>query len=461
MKTIYPKEIFRAYDIRGIYPSEINEQFAYDLGRAFAVFLKEKVKAESHGRAEMPTVLVNRDLRASSEALHASLTLGLAESGVNVFDGGIATTPMHYFGIGTYEVHGGIMVTASHGAPEMNGFKISTKKERISQETGLLNIWELMNNAFPQNSRLGVIQEFLYEDRYVNFLKTFWHTRHFSKTMRVILDASGGPTARILEKLLPSLSIQPEKIFFEPDPKFEKHSPNPLLPKSQEFIQKTCRKTHCDLGVLFDGDGDRAVFFDEEGAPIPGDFIAALIAETKLERKKYGTVLLDVAASRRVREFIEEKNGVAKIMRVGTSYFRNALEKDGSVIIGAESSGHFYYPEFFNSDAAILTFLYILDILLQKETALSELLRPLNTLARSGEINFSVRDKEEVLKRMEENFSDGIISKIDGITVEYPEWWFNIRPSNTENLIRLHIEANTKDLLDEKKVLLEGLIKRE
>jgi phosphomannomutase len=445
--------VFRAYDIRGLYPTDINEEFAYKLGRAYVHFLRLEKKID------VQNILVNRDTRASSSSLYQALIKGITEGGVSVFEGGVSTTPMHYFGVGTFDIQAGIMVTASHGAPDLNGFKLSTKTERIASDTGLLNLSALIEAEFPPSEKVGSVRELSFIDQYIDFLKKFILFPNVSVRHHVAIDASGGAAGMVLDALLSHVPIEATKLFFEPDPAFRTHNPNPLLPESQQFIKKVLEGSHQEFGVIFDGDADRAVFFDEHGAEVPNDYIAALIAEEKLRvNSSRKTVLLDVNASRRSREYVEKSNGFVQIVRVGTAFFRNALQRDPTVLLGAESSGHFYFPEFFNSDAAILAFIYVLNIVARANQPLSELVAPMRTSARSGEINFQVKDKESLLEKIKEKFNDAKITTIDGLMVEYKDWWFNIRPSNTERVIRLHIEADSKKLLDEKQAVLQPLI---
>lgn len=447
------KDVFRAYDIRGFYGTDINEEFAYILGRALVRFLR------GHKKLDLRAVLVNRDLRSTSAKLYSKLIDGMTDEGVAVFDGGAATTPMHYFGVGTFDVQAGVMVTPSHGAPGMCGFKISTKTERIASETGLHDVYRLMRQEFPPPDGRGTVRPIEFLDKYVSFLKSFARVSPLSPKIHVVLDACGGPAGMVLQKLLPSLAVESTNLFFDADPEFARHDPNPLFTQSQAFIKERIQKSHQDFGVLFDGDADRIVFFNERGEEIAGDYITAIISEEKLRLQPYKEILVDVNASRDAVRYIEARKGIVRRIRVGTAFFRNELERARDALMGAESSGHFYYPEFFNSDGAVLTFLYVLNILAASHKPLSELVSPMQTSVRSGEINFEVSDKDAVMGNVKRHFSDGALSTIDGIAIEYPEWRFTLRPSNTDPVIRLHIEADTKDLLEEKRKILEGLIR--
>lgn len=446
------KEVFRAYDIRGWYGKDIDEDFAYAFGRALVRFLREEKKLAVNA------IVVNKDARSVSEKLYPRFIDGMIDEGVTVFDGGVSTTPMHYFSIGTYDVQAGVMVTPSHGAPGMCGFKISTKTERISEETGILEIYAMMRQPLPSVTKKGVVHPFDALEQYVHFLKTHIHIPMIGPKLHIAIDAAGGAAGKVLKKLLPDMRIEHTDLFFDADPEFATHDPNPLLPQSQAFVRQEIKKSIQDFGVLFDGDGDRVLFFDESGEEASIDYVAALIAREKLQSRPYATVLLDVNASRRSVEYIEDKKGVVKRIRVGTAFFRNELQRDPSIIMGAESSGHFYYPEFFNSDAAMLTFIYLLNIRAFAQRPLSELIAPMRTVARSGEINFMISDKDRMLEKVKQYFFDGKLSTIDGIAIEYPEWRFTLRPSNTDPVTRMHIEANTKKLLEEKRKVLEGLI---
>ncbi len=447
------KSVFRAYDIRGKYPNEINEEFAYLLGRAFVLFLMEKKNIP------VKAILVNRDARFESKALQESLVRGLIDGGVVVFDGGIGTTPMHYFGIGTFDVDAGIMVTPSHGPVGTTGFKISTKTERIASETGLPEIYERMSAPFSLPKTRGVVKEFVMLPRYIRFLMQFIKVSPFGTMPRVVIDAAGGAAVIVLKELLTQIRVDARKLFFDLDPVFSRHSPNPLDVESQASVVAELKKNHQDFGVIFDGDGDRAIFFDEFGEIMQPDVVGALIAEEKLKYIPHKVTLFDVNSSKKSREYVQSKHGYVEVVRVGTAFFRNRLQRDQGIILGAESSGHYYYPEFFNSDAAILTFIYMLNLRAGTQKRMSDLASPMRTTFRSGEINFIVQNKDVLTAEILARFKSAKISTLDGLSVEYPTWWFSLRASNTEPLVRLHIEADTKELLQEKVSELENIVR--
>ena len=446
------QSVFRAYDIRGKYPDEISEEFAYLLGRALVLFLREKKGI--HAKA----ILVNRDARFESKALQEALMRGLVDEGVTVFNGGIATTPMHYFGIGTFDVDAGVMVTPSHGPVGTTGFKISTKSERIAFETGLPEIYERMRVPFSPPKARGVAKEFVMLPQYIQFLRQFVKVSSFGAMPRVVIDAAGGAAAIVLKELLTQIRVDATKLFFDLDPAFSRHSPNPLDRESQVSVVDELKKNHQDFGVIFDGDGDRAIFFDEFGEIVQPDIVGALIAEEKLKYVSHKVTLFDVNSSKKCREYVQSKNGYVEVVRVGTAFFRNRLARDQGIILGAESSGHYYYPEFFNSDAAILTFIYMLNLRAGTRRLISDMASPMRTTFRSGEINFTVKNKDGLTAEILARFKDATISTLDGFSVEYPAWWFSLRASNTEPLVRLHIEADTKELLGEKVGELENII---
>jgi len=453
MKKFNP-DIFKAYDIRGKFPEDVNEEIAERIGKATAIFLSRKL------RKKRLKILVCQDVRLSSERLKNAVVSGIIVQGNDVFDAGIGTTPFFYFLMSTKNFDGGIMVTASHNPPEYNGFKIRGKRcVPISMGTGLEKIKNLVNRKFENVKEPGskiMLDLAKLRKEYIDFL-----SRGVSiGKMSAVIDASGGSACFFLPELLnkfPQLIYKP--LFFEPDGSFRKHSPNPLLKDAQKFIKKELERSKFKFGAIFDGDGDRIIFFDEKGNHIPSEFIIGLFADEELKKNPRSWFVLPINTSRGVHEYIAEKGGRIKLSRVGATFVHEAMVK-AKASSGGELSGHFYFKDFYYNDSGIFAWLKLADILSQTHKPLSHLIEPLNRYINSGEINFNVKDKKAVLKRVLSKYKKTArISLLDGITADFEDWRFNIRPSNTEPLIRFVLEAKTKELFEEKIKELRVLIK--
>ena len=397
--------IFRAYDIRGRYPEEINEDSAYKIARAFARYLKL-----SNMEGRILKVVISADARESSPALKEAFLEGLSDEGAEIIDAGITTTPMHYFIVNKMDADGGAMITASHNPPEFNGIKLS-KKGAVSIGSGA-GLEEIKNDA-----------------------------------IRGIFQNSDGKTKGKVTK----------KDFFGEYIEFL----NGCFPHLKSYIAKLVAGKKVP-GLSFDFDGDRVLFRDESGKAVPGDIITALLAQKYAEPGE--KIVCDLRSSRAVKEEVEAKGGVAIESRVGHSFIKALMKKENAVF-GGELSGHYYFRDFFYSDSGIFAALAVLDLIKTAQKSLSELVRPLMRHFKSEEINFEVKDKEKILDKVAAYFTDlpagrqaPKISYLDGIKVEYPDWWFNLRPSNTEDFLRLNIEASTPELLEEKRRILSDLI---
>ena len=444
--------IFKAYDIRGKYPSEINEEAAERIGRATALYLNRKY------RTQKIKILVCRDLRISSEPLKAALAKGIISAGCDMIDGGIGTTPFFYFLMHKIKPDGGIMITASHNPKEYNGFKLRGRGDvPILGGTGLEKIVALTRRTHVKSTapKGSVLPCRNYRDDYVKFL---CRGITIPNRLRVVVDAAGGATSLFLPKLLSRFSnLIYKPLFFEPDGSFKRHPPNPFLPDAQIYAKKTLESGGFNFGVIFDGDGDRIVFLDEKGDFVHPDYIAALLAEEELKTRPGSWFVFTANTSKNAWEYIQERGGKVRISRVGYVFMQGAMKKT-SALIGSEISGHYCFKEFFNDDSALLAFLRLADFLSHTKLPLSQLIKTMERYVTSEEINFSVQDKGAVLKRIQDFYQDGKISRLDGISVDFPDWWFNLRPSNTEPYIRLVMEARTQELYDEKMKELERII---
>lgn len=447
------ESIFRSYDIRGLYPAEINKETAYLIGKAYVQFLRLKVKSIKSG----VRILISRDMRDSSPELSEALVRGLIESGADVIDIGLSTTPMHYFGINFLNTDGGIMVTASHNPAEYNGLKVSLAKAvPVGKDSGLEEIkkFALDDNATIVD-KIGTVAQKDILDDYINFLT---QNRKISKNLKLVVDAGNGMAGFVLPKIFEKLGIENyEPLYFDLDGNFPNHEANPLKEETLAELKKKVLENKADLGIAFDGDGDRVGFVANDGEAVCGDYIIALIAGSLLEKKSGGKIIYDVRSSRAARELIEEKGGVPFRGKVGHAYMKERLRKEG-ILFGGELSMHYYFQEFFNCDSGELAMIKVLELLSESGKSLAELVRPLKKYFQSGELNFEVENKEAKIKEIETKFSDGKIDYLDGLTVEYLDWWFNLRASGTEPFLRLNIEANTKELLEKKQKLLAEII---
>ncbi|OGD38372.1 hypothetical protein A3A25_01215 [Candidatus Azambacteria bacterium RIFCSPLOWO2_01_FULL_46_26] len=446
--------IFKAYDVRGVYPGEINEETVYLVGRAFAVWLTKKARKQ-------PVIVVGSDARISSPGLKKALVRGILEQGGKIIDIGLATTPMFYFAVNKAKADGGAMVTASHNPAKYNGLKFTLKQARpVGEETGLEEIKAFALRAkFAASVKKGTLKKKLLFKKYVNFM--LWQIKNIEMPdLKIAIDSGNGMAGLILPKLFKKIKrIKVFPLYFKIDCGFPNHEANPLKEDTLNDLKNLMRKKKADAGIAFDGDGDRVVFLTAEGRPARADFITALLAGEYLKKYPKAKIAFGVNSSRVVREAIAEKGGRPFVSRIGHSFFKEHLWKEG-VVFGGELSGHYYFRDFFNADSGIFTMMKVLKIVAQEKKPLSELIKPFERYFASGEINFEVKDKFGIIKNLEKKFSDGRVSKVDGLSVEYKDWWFNVRSSNTEPLLRLNLEAKTKKILEEKKKMLTIIIKK-
>ena len=448
-----PQTIFKPYDIRGIYPGEINEKISRKLGRSFAAFIK------SYSKKSVPEIVVGMDSRSSSEALLRSLAEGLLAEGARVRSIGLVSSPMHLFGVVHLGADAGIMITASHNPKEYNGFKFTLGNgESIGEDSGLRDIqatFDALKDDLDIHA-LGGVEKIDLVDRYVDFLLK---DRVIDSSLKVVADSGNGAVGAILPTLRRKSSFSAIPLFSEPDGSFPNRSPDPTSPGAMRFTQAAVREQNADLGVVFDADGDRAVFVDERGEEVDPNLITALLAEYFLEKSPGEKIWYDAVSSKIVPESIAGAGGVPVVGRVGRVRAKAAM-KECNCLFGGEHSAHYYFRDYFFSDSALLTLLYVMEILSSKKQKLSALLKKFERYVRSGEMNFKIKEKESLLEEIKKVYSHGKFNVIDGITVEFGDWWFNIRPSNTEPLIRLNIEAEDSARLDEEKKRLVALIER-
>ena len=439
------RSIFKAYDIRGTYPDQLDEEAAYRIGLAFA----------TSGLISGDPVVVGRDMRKSSDALFSALARGLTDGGKNVVDIGRVTTPMLYFAVNVLNGAGGVMITASHNPARYNGFKLVREQGiPISATTGLAEIKNrALEGAAPTGKKGSVRQESV-EDRYVEFFRQRFS---ISRDRKTIIDTGNGMVGAILPRVLATQDIPYNGLFFTPDGDFPNHEANPLKEENLEDLRREVRANPGSVGAAFDGDGDRVAFIDEDGNLVRGDLLTALIASHLLDKRGPGTIIYDLRSSRVVPEIIEAHGGRPIKTRVGHSFIKALMRKEKALFAG-ELSFHFYFSDFFYCESGILAMLTVLKLLADTGKELKALVAPLRKYAHSGEINFRVRDQQAAMDAVAARFSDGEISRLDGLSVDYPDWWFNLRPSNTEPLLRLNAEANSPELLAEKLNEIEAVL---
>jgi phosphomannomutase len=433
--------IYKAYDIRGIVPDELDAAEAFRIGRATARFLGAGV------------VAVGRDARTSSPELFEALVGGLRDEGVDVIDVGAVATPMLYFAVEHLGAGGGVMITASHNPARYNGFKICREHAiPIGQASGLVEIERLVpgiDREPPRTPRGGLRREDVREP-YVDHVLRVGEGR---PQLRVAVDCGNGMASVGLEPLLARLDLEVERLYFEPDGRFPNHEADPLKLENLRDVCDAVRRRGADLGVAFDGDGDRAVFVDDAGAPIPSDLLTALLARRQLRRHPGGRVLYDLRSSRVTREEIEAAGGVAEMCRVGHSFVKARMREVGAIFAG-ELSGHMYFrfSPTLVADDGTAALVAVLDLLAAEGRPLSELVAPLRRYAASGEINRRVEDVASLLAAIEAEHADAPeISHLDGLLVRYSDWWFNLRPSNTEPVLRLNLEADSERAMVERR----------
>ena len=450
------ESIFKAYDIRGVYPDQVDEEAGWKIGHAAAQFLRSLLHGYERGQANAQSLVVGRDMRTHSPVLAQALMEGMTGSGANVIDIGMIDTPQIYFAINHLGTCGGVQVTASHNPAPYNGFKISGLQARpIGSETGLLEIKHIAT-ALRHTTAAGkgqVVTKDLTEP-YRRHVLSFLNSN--LKKLRVVIDASNGMAGQWVPVLFGQLDMEIIPLNFACDGAF-KHDPNPLVEANLAELKKTVIQKKADVGLCFDGDADRLMVIDEKGKTISCDIITALMARYFLEKNPASTVVYDLRSSWTVKETIIQYAGHPRRERVGHAFIKKTL-KDTKGIFGGELSGHFYYRDNYFADSGMITLVHLLNILSTSDQPLSKLVKPLQRYSGSGEINFEVEDKQAMMDELTQKYADAKIDKLDGVTIQYPSWWFNCRPSNTEPLLRLNVEAKTKELLQEKLNELKALL---
>ena len=450
------KSIFKAYDIRGLYPDQVDEEAAWKIGHATAQFLRSLLSGYDRGQSNVQSVAVGHDMRTHSPGLLDALIKGMNGSGANVIDVGMIDTPQIYFAINHLGTCGGVQVTASHNPAEYNGFKISGLQARpISSQTGLLEIRHIsLALRHTVSAGTGTVTHEDLSDPYRRHVLSFLDSN--LKRLKVVIDASNGMAGKWAPILFGDLDIEIIPLNFECNGTF-KHDPNPLVETNLAELKQKVIETRADLGMCFDGDADRLIVIDEKGQTIGCDIMTALMAGYFLQVNPGATILYDLRSSRVVAQEIQKYGGQPRRERVGHAFMKKTL-KDTKGVFGGELSGHFYYRDNFFADSGMITLVHMLNILSATDKPLSELLKPLMCYHSSGEMNFEVENKQAMMDSLTAKYSDAEIDYLDGVTIQYSDWWFNCRPSNTEPLLRLNIEAKTSETLANKLDELKALL---
>jgi len=440
--------IFKAYDIRGVYPDQINEEDAWKIGYAAARFLPSLLRGYKRGQAHALSLCVGRDMRTHSKTLAQALIKGINTAGASVIDIGMIDTPQMYFAINHLGTCGGVQVTASHNPARYNGFKISGLDAKpVGVDTGLIEIQHIATALLHTKGNVtGSVEEHDLTAEYKNHVLKF--LRPNIKKLKIAVDASNGMAGKMVPAIFGDLPIEIISINFQHTGKF-KHEPNPLVEKNLAQVKSAVKRRKCDFGICFDGDADRLMMVDEKGAVVACDLMTALMVPFFLKKDPKSTVVYDLRSSLVVSEEIIKNGGTPRRERVGHAFMKKAM-RDSHAIFGGELSGHFYYRDNYCTDSGLITLVHLLNIVSDAKVPISELVKPLRRYHSSGEINFKVEDKQAEMDELAKKYNDGQFDHLDGVTVRYKEWWFNCRPSNTEPLLRLNIEARTKKLLDEK-----------
>jgi phosphomannomutase len=430
--------IFKAYDVRGLYPDQMDEKIAYRIGRGFARVISELESTP----VEQLRLGLGRDMRLTAPAMAHEYAHGMLDEGAHVIDVGQVGTEQLYYLVGSQELDGGLMCTASHNPKAYTGAKLLRRGAlALSGDTGIPELRDIVTGGEPgEHVDSGGYETVDVTAGFQEKVKSFIDAAAVRK-MKVVLDGGNGMAGAMVGPILDELPLEQVATYWEPDGNFPDHEPNPLLPENRTFIMKKVLSEGAELGIAWDGDADRCFFIDDTGQFVDGDFLTALLAEAILAKDPGALILYDVRASRAVRHVVERAGGRADVNRVGHAFFKTRMRKDGAAF-GGEVSGHYYFRDFYCADSGTLPALLILELLSVKGKRMSELLAPYReNYFISGEINSEVHDQDAKMKEIAERYSDAKIDWLDGVSVDYEDWHFNVRPSNTEPLLRLNLES--------------------
>lgn len=439
--------VFKAYDIRGVYPEELNKELAFKVGGATVKFLNAK------------TLVIGEDARISSPALRGAVVDAVTKAGANVYYIGQCTTPLFYFSANKIKADGGIMITASHNPPHYGGLKIVGPRSRpIGKETGLLEIEKLSEGNIETAKKEGMVEEVNFIEDYVNFvISRSKIDPATAKNIKFVVDAGNGMTPIVLRPLLSKLKLNDVKIHFEIDGGFPNRSPDVSKEENLMDVKARVVETGSRFGVAFDGDGDRIVFVDHEGKKIDSSFILGLLFNLGSGFFGKPKTVYDLRFSRAIKELL---GGYGIRSLVGHTFIKEAMLRNNADL-GGELSGHFFFKEMGSVESSVLVMLKILKLLSENRKDIAELVRPFNRYSNSGEINIEIGNNEQgvaIIQRVKEKYKDGRIDELDGVTVDYKDWWFSLRLSNTEPIIRLVVEGDTLDIMQGKVKELRSVI---
>lgn len=440
--------IFKTYDIRGIWGEDINQEIAVAIGQAYATYLKPK------------RVVCGRDVRISGPEFQAGVIKGMRSLGVNVVDIGVVTSDALYFAVGKYGFDGGAMITASHNPAEWNGIKF-TREQAIPLygSAGIKQIGEIVAaDAFAPLEAEGTYETMDIQAAYVEQVLSFGKFTGQDRKLKVVIDAGNGTVARFLPDIMSRLPFEWEVINGEPDGNFPGRNPNPLAEGALDGLSKHVISTQADLGVAFDADADRMFFMDEQGQRVFGDVLTALLAKNFLRKYPGSAIVYNLICSHIVPEEIIKAGGRPIRSAVGHAFMKPAM-RDNDAVFGGEISCHFFFRDHYYADAGLVAMVAGLEYLSQQPKALSVLAKEIDIYAHAAEINTTVSDVPAILAKLKERYADGHIDEVDGVTVEYDDWWFNVRPSNTEPLLRMSIEAKHQAMMEQKRDEVLALIR--
>ena len=431
--------IFKAYDIRGTYPDQLDGEIAYQIGASLTTYLKPGA------------VAIGRDMRLSSDELFEHLAKGINDNGVDVVDLGRISTDGLYFAVGKYGYDAGVMITASHNPKNYNGFKVCRKNaEPLSGKEGLDQVLQAIqqDKYLRKSANKGAIVRRDIGEDYSKHCLSFIDLSK-AKPYHVVIDAGNGMAGATLPSVLEKLPIKVTRLFFELDGNFPNHLASPIELENLVDLQKKIAEIEADFGVAFDGDADRMFLVDRFGNQVGGDMVTALVAKSMLQKHPGETILYNLICSKAVPELIERMGGKAIRTQVGHALIKPLMKKHNA-IFGGEHSGHFYFRDNWFADSGLIAFLVCLELMSSESRHLDELIADINPYFRSGEINTRVKDARDKIEHVAEAFKTGQQDRLDGLTVQFDDYWFNVRPSNTEPLLRLNVEADSKELLEKK-----------
>jgi phosphomannomutase len=439
--------IFKAYDIRGIYPTDLNDDVAYLIGRAFVTFLKPE------------QVIVGHDMRLSGPAVFDAVTRGITDQGADVINIGLVSTDQYYFACSKLGLPG-MMVTASHNPKAYNGFKMVRRMPQLlSGDEGIQDLRALVESEdFPQPSRKGTITPHQFKDEFIQHVLSLIDVSAL-KPLKVIADTGNGTVGPILKEVYAHLPVDLTGMYLEPDGNLPNHGLDPLQPENRAELEQRVVDEKAAIGFAFDGDGDRFFAIDDRGKFIPGDLLTALMGSYLLEKNPGAKVIYDVRSSWAVADMVQERGGISLVERVGHAFMKQRMSKEGALFAG-EVSGHYYFKDFNCADSGIIPSLILLEMLSVKGISISAMLKDLEAkYFISGEINSTVDDQHAKIEELAERYKDGKQERLDGLSVSFDTWHFNVRPSNTEPLLRLNLEARSLAEMEQRRDEVLGIIR--